>query len=68
MKEKAGKGGLTRIVRFCLENRPIVLLIFILFVGWGLRVVPFEWDMGWYPQCPEWRRSEPDSGEAGEPV
>ena len=41
-----------RIIRFCLQNRVIVLLMAIIFIGWGLVVAPFDWHLSWLPRDP----------------
>jgi len=44
-----------RIIRFCLENKLVVFLITLLFVGWGVMVAPFD--------CPVPVDAIPDIGE-----
>jgi hypothetical protein len=34
-----------KVIRFCLENKLVVGLLVIMFIGWGLMVAPFDWDL-----------------------
>jgi Cu(I)/Ag(I) efflux system membrane protein CusA/SilA len=52
-----------KVIRFCLENKLIVLLLVIMFVGWGLMVAPFDWDLGGLPRDPVPVDAIPDIGE-----
>jgi Cu(I)/Ag(I) efflux system membrane protein CusA/SilA len=52
-----------KIIRFCLENKLIVALLVILFVGWGVMVAPFDWDVGNLPRDPVPVDAIPDIGE-----
>ncbi|MCK5421653.1 MAG: efflux RND transporter permease subunit, partial [Deltaproteobacteria bacterium] len=52
-----------RIIRFCLENKLVVFLITLLFVGWGVMVAPFDWDLGGLPRNPVPVDAIPDIGE-----
>ncbi len=52
-----------RVIRFCLDNKLIVGLLVLLFVGWGLRVAPFDWDMWGMPRDPVPVDAIPDIGE-----
>jgi len=36
---------IARIMRFCLTNKLVVVLIVLFTLGWGLAVMPFEWDV-----------------------
>ncbi|MBN2475255.1 MAG: efflux RND transporter permease subunit [Pirellulales bacterium] len=51
------------VIRFCLENKLIVLLILAATVGWGLMVMPFDYDVGWLPRDPVPVDAIPDIGE-----
>ena len=33
-----------RLIRFCLEQKLVVILLMLLIVGWGTLVAPFNWD------------------------
>ncbi|MCK5515190.1 MAG: efflux RND transporter permease subunit, partial [Deltaproteobacteria bacterium] len=52
-----------RIIRFCLENKLVVFLITLLFVGWGVMVATFDWDLGGLPRNPVPVDAIPDIGE-----
>ncbi len=52
-----------KIIRFCLENKLVVGLLVILFVGCGLMVAPFDWDLGGLPRKPVPVDAIPDIGE-----
>ena len=56
-------GPLSKLIRFCLENKLIVRLLVIMFVGWGLMVAPFDWNLGWLPRDPVPVDAIPDIGE-----
>ena len=51
------------VIRFCLENKLVVLLIVIATIGWGVMVMPFDYDPGWYPRDPVPVDAIPDIGE-----
>ena len=52
-----------RVIRFCLENKLVVALLVIFFVVWGLRVAPFDWNIGPLPRSPVPVDAIPDIGE-----
>ncbi len=52
-----------KVIRFCLENRLIVWLLVILFIGWGLMVAPFDWELKGLPREPVPVDAIPDIGE-----
>ncbi|MHC4643655.1 MAG: efflux RND transporter permease subunit, partial [Planctomycetota bacterium] len=52
-----------KVIRFCLENKLVVALLVILFVGWGLRVAPFDWELAGLPRSPVPVDAIPDIGE-----
>ena len=52
-----------KLIRFCLENKLVVALLVILFVGWGLRAAPFDWKLGGLPRSPVPVDAIPDIGE-----
>jgi len=56
-------GSLDRVIRFCLENKLIVALLVFLVVLGGLRVAPFDWDLGSLPRDPVPVDAIPDIGE-----
>jgi len=52
-----------RVIRFCLENKLVVVLLILFFVGWGLFVAPFDYDLGDLPRHPVPVDAIPDIGE-----
>jgi Cu(I)/Ag(I) efflux system membrane protein CusA/SilA len=54
---------LSRLIRFCLEQRLVVVILAALMVGYGLRVAPFDWDLGSFPRDPVAVDAIPDLGE-----
>lgn len=54
---------LDRVMRFCLENKLIVVFCILFFVGWGLVVAPFDWDLGGLPRDSVPVDAIPDLGE-----
>ncbi len=54
---------LARLVRFFLTRKLVVALMLVGFVGWGLAVAPFAWDLEWLPRDPIPVDAIPDIGE-----
>ncbi len=54
---------LDALIRFCLENKLVVGLVVIFFVGWGILVAPFDWNLGGLPRSPVPVDAIPDIGE-----
>ena len=55
---------LAAIIRFFLENKLVVWLLLLCFVGWGLATAPFNWDsVGFLPRDPVAVDAIPDIGE-----
>jgi len=54
---------LDKIVRFCLENKLVVVLLLIGIVGWGVLIAPFDWKIGGLPRNPVPVDAIPDIGE-----
>ncbi len=65
MDEPVGKdpSPIDRVIRFCLENKLVVGLLVILFIGWGWGVAPFDWDLWGLPRKPIAVDAIPDIGE-----
>jgi len=57
------QGPLARLIPFTLENKLVVFLLLIVAVGWGVRVAPFDWDLGAFPREPVPTDAIPDLGE-----
>ena len=52
-----------KLIRYCLENKVIVGAATILIIAWGIRVAPFDWDLGRFPRDPVPVDAIPDIGE-----
>jgi len=52
-----------RVIRFCLQNRLVVFLLLLMFVGWGILVAPFDWDLRGVERNPVPVDAIPDIGE-----
>lgn len=50
-------------LKFCLEQKLVVLLLLTFFIGWGVRVAPFDWEVSWMPRDPVAVDAIPDLGE-----
>ncbi|MFH1689871.1 MAG: efflux RND transporter permease subunit [Candidatus Eisenbacteria bacterium] len=55
--------ALGAMIGFFLRNKPIVALIVVLVVAWGLMVAPFDWNLGGLPRDPVPVDAIPDIGE-----
>ena len=54
---------INRLIRFCLENKLVVVLCTILLLLWGFMVAPFDWDSDMLPRDPVPVDAIPDIGE-----
>ncbi len=54
---------LDRLIRFCLENKLVVLLFVVLTVGLGVAFAPFAWDLPALPRSPVPVDAIPNIGE-----
>lgn len=54
---------LNSLIRFCLQNRLVVILGTLLLIFWGLIVTPFDWDISWLERDPVPVDAIPDIGE-----
>ncbi|MEZ5275549.1 MAG: efflux RND transporter permease subunit [Opitutaceae bacterium] len=52
-----------RLIRFCLENRLVVVLSTFVLIVWGLMVAPFDWESEHLPRDPVPVDAIPDIGE-----
>lgn len=57
------RGAINRIIRFCLENKLIVLLLMAFIIGWGYRVMPFDVERPLIQRDPIPVDAIPDIGE-----
>jgi copper/silver efflux system protein len=56
-------GAVSRLIRFSLENRLVVGLVFAALALWGIAVAPFDWDTDLLPRDPVAVDAIPDLGE-----
>ena len=56
-------GAVARLIRFCLTNKLIVLLLAFMLLAWGVLVAPFDWNLGGTPRSPVPVGAIPDIGE-----
>jgi len=54
---------LAGLVRFCLEQRLLVVLAVLFVVAWGIGVAPFDWELAGLPRDPVPVDAIPDLGE-----
>jgi len=57
------RGPIAALIRFCLDQKLVVLLLTAGIVGWGLLVAPFDWNLGGLPRDPVAVDAIPDIGE-----
>ncbi len=51
------------ILRFCLENKLVVVMMALFVIAFGIMVAPFDWDVGGLPRDPVAVDAIPDLGE-----
>ena len=51
------------VIRFCLENKLVVFLVLIAVIGWGVVVMPFDYEVPGLPRYPVPVDAIPDIGE-----
>ncbi len=61
--ESSPAGVLAYLLRFCLENKLVVFLVFLFILLWGIRNAPFDWKTEWIPRDPVTVDAIPDVGE-----
>lgn len=54
---------LSRVIRFCLEQKLVVVLFTVAAITWGVAVAPFDWQLGAFPRDPVPVDAIPDIGE-----
>ena len=54
---------LSKLIRYFLEQKLVVLLLALLVIIWGARTAPFDWDLGGLPRDPIAVDAIPDIGE-----
>ena len=51
------------LIRFCLENKLVVILFTVVLIVWGIAVAPFDWESEIIPRDPVPVDAIPDIGE-----
>jgi len=54
---------INKLIRFCLENKLVVILFTVGLILWGSAVAPFDWESDWLPRDPVPVDAIPDIGE-----
>ncbi|MCK5558897.1 MAG: hypothetical protein KAJ01_10975, partial [Candidatus Hydrogenedentes bacterium] len=54
---------LDKIIRFCLENKLVVMLMVFAICAAGVLMAPFDWEVGGLPRSPVPVDAIPDIGE-----
>ena len=57
------RGPINRMIRFCLEQKLVVVLVTAGVIFWGVLVAPFDWKLGGLPRSPVPVDAIPDIGE-----
>ncbi|MFT5916561.1 MAG: Cu(I)/Ag(I) efflux system membrane protein CusA/SilA [Bacteroidia bacterium] len=57
------KSMLNKSIKFLIENKLVAVLMLLFFVGWGISVAPFGWEIGFLPSNPVAVDAIPDIGE-----
>lgn len=57
------QGPVNRLIRFCLEQKLVVVLLTSAVIFWGILVAPFDWKVGDLPRDPVPVDAIPDIGE-----
>ncbi|KAF0094914.1 MAG: Cu(I)/Ag(I) efflux system membrane protein CusA [Puniceicoccaceae bacterium 5H] len=63
MAAESPKGPVAALIRFCLQNKLVVLLLTAALILWGVMVAPFDWDLEGLPRDPVPVDAIPDIGE-----
>jgi Cu(I)/Ag(I) efflux system membrane protein CusA/SilA len=54
---------INKLIRFCLDNKLVVVLFTAALILWGVMVAPFDWETDWLPRDPVPVDAIPDIGE-----
>ena len=57
------RGPLAALIRFCIDQKLLVVLVTIGVLFWGMLASPFDWDLGGLPRNPVAVDAIPDIGE-----
>ncbi len=52
-----------KVIRYCLENKLVVILLMLAIIAWGIMVAPFDWKIGGLQRDPVPVDAIPDIGE-----
>lgn len=63
MKSEHSLNFITGLIRFCLENKLLVVLSVLILIAAGVMVAPFDWHVSWLPRYPVAVDAIPDIGE-----
>ncbi|MBN1550319.1 efflux RND transporter permease subunit, partial [bacterium] len=62
-KDQSSNSIVAKVIAFCLKNKLVVFLVFLIVLFWGLRVAPFDWNIPVVPRDPVSIDALPDIGE-----
>lgn len=54
---------LEKVIKYCLENKLVVILLTLMLISWGVITAPFDWNVGSLPRDPVPVDAIPDIGE-----
>lgn len=54
---------MSALIRFCMEQKLVVLLIALALIAWGVIVAPFRYELDGFPRHPVPVDAIPDLGE-----
>ncbi len=63
MSDSPTSGPISRLIRFCLEQKLVIFVFLVLVIGYGVRSAPFDWDLKNFPRDPVAVDAIPDLGE-----
>ncbi|MBC2593204.1 efflux RND transporter permease subunit [Ruficoccus amylovorans] len=63
MSKKTSFNPINGLIRFCLENKLVVMLFTVVLILWGVAVAPFDWESDILPRDPVPVDAIPDIGE-----
>ena len=62
-QEPSSRSLIDRVIAYCLDNKLVVIMVTLAFIGWGIMSAPFDWDVGGLPRNPVPVDAIPDIGE-----
>ncbi len=54
---------MNKLIHFCINQKLVVLILLTFFIGWGVRVAPFDWQTDTIPRDPVAVDAIPDLGD-----